>query len=342
MSSPSPRRWARLSAIALTLLVGLAACGSSDAATETAGTGGQGATDSTAAKSDEAKATGLNTSPDQDRIVPAKVDDIAAKVPAEIRDRGTLEIGVGAAGAGFPPLAFAADDNTTLIGSEPDIAVLVAGVLGLKPDIQTSSWEDLFLGIDSGKYDVAFSNVTVTEERKEKYDFATYREDNLALEAPADADWTFTKPEDLAGKTIAVGSGTNQEKILVEFAEKVKGAGLDEITIKYFQDNQAQLLALQSGQIDARFGPYPSYAYNVSVGGKTKIVGTYSGAGKSLQGLIAAMTKKDNGLVEAVNLALEHVITSGDYETVLKRWNLADEAVADSQVNPPGLPKSAQ
>src|SRR3954453_15664479 len=78
----------------------------------------------------------LNLSPDQQRIVPAKVDAAAALLPAKVRDSGKLVIGVGAAGAGFPPLAFTASENKTLIGSEPDIAVAIAGVLGLEPDLQ--------------------------------------------------------------------------------------------------------------------------------------------------------------------------------------------------------------
>jgi polar amino acid transport system substrate-binding protein len=97
-------------------------------------------------------------------------------------------------------------------------------------------------------------------------------------------------------------------------------------------------LALSSGQIDAYFGPSPTAAYHVATSGETKIVGEVSGAGASRQGLIAATTHKDNGLVEALNEALDHVIESGDYNKVLQRWNLVNEAVAHSEVNPPGLP----
>jgi polar amino acid transport system substrate-binding protein len=315
-----------------------AACGSSSSgnATTTAA-GNANATTTTAAASTSGAGT-LNLTANQNRIVPAKVDAIAAEVPDAIKKAGKLIIGVGASGAGFPPLAFAADDNKTLIGSEPDIAVLVAGVLGLTPDIQNTSWENLFIGLDAGTYDVAFSNVTDTELRKQKYDFASYRQDNLAFEVAKDANWTFTKAEDLAGKTIAVGSGTNQEKILLAYGDVVKKAGLKPITVKYFQDNNSQYLALSSGQIDGVFGPNPSLAYHVSTGGETKIVGTVSGAGATLQGLIAATTKKDNGLVKALTDALNYVIKSGDYSKVLQRWNLSNEAVSESLTNPPGLP----
>ncbi|GAA1610384.1 ABC transporter substrate-binding protein [Actinoplanes couchii] len=280
----------------------------------------------------------LNTSADQQRILPAKDDAAAALLPADVAASGKLIIGVGAAGAGFPPLAFAADDNKTLIGSEPDVAAAIASTLGLEPVLENTSWENLFIGLDSGKFQLGASNITVTEERKLKYDFVTYRLDNLAWLAKKGSGLTITKAADIAGKKVAVGSGTNQEKILVEWAEEVKAAGLPEVEIKYYQTNQATFLALGSGQIDLYLGPSPAAAYQVATVGDAEIVGTYSGAGKDLQGLIALTTKKDNGLVKAYAAALDKLIASGDYGKILDRWNLANEAVQKAEVNPPGLP----
>jgi polar amino acid transport system substrate-binding protein len=280
----------------------------------------------------------INDGPEQNRIVPAKDDAVAALVPARTAAAGKLVIGVGAAGSGFPPLAFAATDNKTLIGSEPDVAVAIAGLLGLEPVLENTSWENLFIGLDSGKFDLGASNITVTEERKLKYDFVTYRLDNLAFLARAGSGLKVTGPADVAGKKVSVSSGTNQEKILVEWSEEAVKQGLPAVDIKYYQTNQATYLALGSGQIDLHLGPNPSAAYHVATTGQTEIVGTYSGAGKDLQGLIALTTKKDNGLVKAYAAALDKLIASGDYAKILARWNLADEAVAKAEVNPPGLP----
>lgn len=313
------------SALAATvLLTGLAACAAPEEKPRPAAAG--------------APAVQINDSPDQQRIVPAKVDSIAALLPEKVRQAGTLHIGVGAAGSGAPPLEFTATDNKTLIGSEPDIAVAVAGVLGLKPQLDNTSWENLFIGLDSGKYDLGASNITVTEERKAKYDFATYRLDNLAFEAKKGATWKVTGPKDVAGKKIAVSSGTNQEKILVEWSKQAAADGLKPVDIKYYQTSQAVQLAIGSGQIDAYLGPNPGSAYRAAVSGETEVVGTYSGAGASLQGKIAITTKKDNGLIKAYGAALQELVRSGDYAKILARWNLSNEAVATIEINPPGLP----
>ncbi|MFD5583972.1 ABC transporter substrate-binding protein [Streptomyces sp. NPDC127063] len=319
-------------ATASALLAGsLAACGGdSEAATTTAAAGtvvvGQ-------VSNGAARETTLKVS---------EVKSISAELPEAIRKRGTLVVGSGTLPSGAPPLGFVGSDQKTLTGSEPDLARLVAAVLGLKPEIKRFTWENLFVGIDSGKADIGFSNITDTEERKRKYEFASYRKDDLAFEAPKSGTWTFDGDyRALAGKTVAVGAGTNQERILLEWQKRLRGEG-KQLTVKYFQDNNSTYLALASGKIDAYFGPNPNLAYHVTQTAgtprATRIAGQFSGAGETLQGLIAATAKKDSGLAKPVADAINHLIKGGQYAQWLKAWNLSNEAVPTSQINPPGLP----
>ncbi|MER6016605.1 ABC transporter substrate-binding protein [Streptomyces anulatus] len=321
----SVRRGTTLALALLTATGLLTACGASDPSTDLAAPKGQ-------------KDTGVNIGPDQDRLRGKKVAAAADLVPEAIRERGTLRLGASA--EAVPPLGFYATDDRTRIGSEIDIATLVADTLGLKPEFEQVSWENLFVGLDSSKFDGVLSNVTVTEERKEKYDFATYRLDNIAFEAKKGSGWKVKEPADVAGKTISVSSGTNQEKILVEWSEKNVEAGREPVDIKYFQKDTDYYLALQSGRIDAHLGPSPVAAYHVASAGQSEIVGQLSGAGGGLQGKIAATTKKGSGLVEAYAAAIDHIIRDGSYGKVLERWGLSGEAVEKSEINPPGLPKA--
>ncbi|MEU8033006.1 ABC transporter substrate-binding protein [Streptomyces sp. NPDC049099] len=314
-----------------TLATGLAACGGdSDAATTTdaAGSVTVGRLSNGAAK--------------QTTLKVAEVKSISAQLPASVRKSGKLTIGVGALPAGFAPLAYVGSDQKTLTGAEPDFGRLVAAVLGLKPEIRNFTWENLFVGIDSGKVDVAFSNVTDTEERKKKYEFASYRQDNLGFEVRKSSTWNFDGDyEKLAGLTVSVGSGTNQEKILLEWKKKLQSEG-KKLTVKYYPDRNGTYLALDSGRIDAFFGPNPGIAYNVAKTAgtprATRSAGTFSGAGASLQGLIAATAKKDSGLAKPIAAAVNHLIKTGQYAKWLKAYNLSNEAVTKSEINPPGLP----
>ena len=57
-----------------------------------------------------------------------------------------------------------------------------------------TAWADWPLGVASGKYEAAITNVTVTEERKEKFDFASYREDKLGFYAKEGSTITKVEP----------------------------------------------------------------------------------------------------------------------------------------------------
>ncbi|WP_280422311.1 ABC transporter substrate-binding protein [Nocardia carnea] len=280
----------------------------------------------------------FDLSPEQPtRVRTGKVDAIAARVPQTIRDRGTLVV-TGSSTTG-PPLRFYATDDRTIVGSEVDFAYLVADILGLRLDVRAADWSQNFVKIDSGEVDAFISNVTVTEERKEKYDFATYRLDNIALEIPEDDDWTYTDRKSLAGKRIGVGSGTNQEQLLVEWNESNIAEGLPAIDIAYYQQTTDYYLALSSHRIDGFLGPNPVAVYHSATSGDTKIAATLSGAGEALQAEIAVATKKDNGLIGAIHQALQYAIDNGTYQQVIDRWGLQSEAVPQSRINPPGLPK---
>ncbi|MFJ5846623.1 ABC transporter substrate-binding protein [Streptomyces sp. NPDC092903] len=327
------RRGVAASAAFASLAAGLAACGGDgDAATRT-GSAPAGTVTIGALSNGAAEETGLK--------VP-EVKSISAELPESVADRGKLVIGVGALPAGFPPLAYVGEDQKTLTGAEPDLGRLVAAVLGLEPELKNSTWENMFVGIDSGKVDVALSNVTDTEERKKKYEFASYRQDNLAFEALKKNTWNFDGDyRNLAGRTVAVSAGTNQERILLEWKAKLAKQGR-KLDVKYYQDNNATALALASGKIDLSFGPNPGIAYHIRQTAKTpnptRNAGKYSGAGATLQGLIAATAKKGSGLAKPLADAINHLIKNGQYAKWLAAWNLSNEAVPTSLIDPPGLP----
>jgi polar amino acid transport system substrate-binding protein len=281
----------------------------------------------------------------QTTLTVPEVASIRAELPKSVLDSGKLVIGVGALPAGYPPLAYVGNDQQTVTGSEPDLGRLVAAVFGLTPAVQNASWENLFVRIKSGQFNVGFSNITDTELRKQQgLDFASYRKDELGFEVLKSSSWNFAGDyENLAGKTVAVGSGTNQEKILLEWQHKLQTEGKT-LNIRYFNDQNSTNLALQSGRVDANFAANPGVQYHVAqdanTPNSTRSAGTYSGAGTALQGLIAATTAHGNGLVKAVSDAINYLIQHGQYATLLATYNLANEAVATSEANPPGLPLS--
>jgi polar amino acid transport system substrate-binding protein len=282
----------------------------------------------------------IDLSPEQPGRPHTNRDERAiALLPKDVRlvTPGTLTV---ATAPSNPPLSAYATDSRTPVGSEPDFASLLAEALGLKLVLLPVAWAEWPLGLQSGKYDAVISNVTVTEERKLKFDFSTYRKDDLGFHVASNSPITSIKePKDVAGLRIIVSSGTNQEKILLEWDRQNVANGLKPVEIQYYNDQALRDLALQSGRADAVLGPNAHGAYRASLDGKIRLAGTVSG-GWPRTAEIAVATRKDSGLAEAFTAAINGLIADGTYAKVLQRWNLESEGIERSLTNPPGLPRT--
>ncbi|WP_312252856.1 ABC transporter substrate-binding protein [Stenotrophomonas sp.] len=235
------------------------------------------------------------------------------------------------------PLADYGSDSKRVIGVEPDIAQLIADGLGLKLVLVPVAWADWPLGLESGKYDAVLSNVTVTEERKKKFDFSSYRFDLLGIYTRTDGPiQKIEKPADVAGLKVVVGASTNQDQILRHWDQQNIAAGLKPVEYQYFDDAVVGRLAVITGRADVSFEPNATGAYSAR-DGKVRRVGLFPG-GWPDSAAISATTRKGSGLANAITQALNTQIESGTYAQALQRWNLAEEAVPQSQTNPPGLP----
>ncbi|WP_422936290.1 ABC transporter substrate-binding protein [Sinomonas sp. P47F7] len=302
--------WAA-SAVVLVVLAGCADPGAQAA-------GGASATPSNGAQ--------YNLSPDQNRIRDQKDPAAAAKVPATVSADGKLTV---ATTGGSIPLSFQATDNRTLVGSEIDIAQLVADKLGLELDLQQTSWESWPLKTQSGAYEAVFSNVGINSDRAKLFDFSTYRAAYMGFEAKKTATFTVSGADDISGKKVAVGSGTNQEKILLAWNKDLATRGKAPAELQYFASDADTILALSAGRIDLNLAPYPSVVYRAATRDDLKVVGKVN-AGWPNETLVAATTKRGNGLAEAITAALNSAIADGSYAKVLARWGLTDEAVPQS------------
>lgn len=250
---------------------------------------------------------------------------------------GRLTVAINPAGG--PPLTSYATDTHTVVGADADIASVLADALGLWLDLVPTAWADWPLGLASGKYDAVISNVGVTEQRKEKFDFSTYRAGlHGFFVATNSAVGAIKEPKDSAGLRIIVGAGTNQERILLEWSRQNVAAGLKPLLLQYYDDQPTGLLALASGRADVIVQPHAQLVFLAARDRTIRRVGTLS-AGWPLRSDVAVTTRKGAGLAEALTVAINELIENGTYAKVLARWGLEEEALARSETNPPGLPK---
>lgn len=237
----------------------------------------------------------------------------------------------------LPFSAYAADGRTP-IGLDPDIAQLLADSLGRRLELVPVAWADWPLGLQGGRFDLVIADLTVTEERKQKFDFSTYLNDTLGLYVPSTSRIVaISDPKDMAGLRIIVGAGTSEEQVLLRWNRQNIAAGLKPVALQYHDDDVVLYLALAAGRADAYLSSNSMAAYNAR-DGRTRLVGTFAG-GWPHAAEVAVASRKDSGIAAAVTAALNGLMAKGLYARVLARWNLQSEALRLSRTNPPGLPK---
>lgn len=114
----------------------------------------------------------------------------------------------------YPPMESVPDGATDPVGFEVDMMKEIASRLGLTCEYLPAQKFDTIIATikEGGKADVGASSFTITDERKEEVDFTdSFMDSNQALVTRTDATDTTEDALNVAGKKIAVQSGTTGE-----------------------------------------------------------------------------------------------------------------------------------
>ena len=102
----------------------------------------------------------------------------------------------------FPPFEFT-DANGDFVGIDVDIINAIAEDQGISIDLQSLGFDAALLAVQSGQADGIIAGCSITDERKETFDFSEpYYTADVTVAVAADSD--IKSFEDLAGKTVAV------------------------------------------------------------------------------------------------------------------------------------------
>jgi polar amino acid transport system substrate-binding protein len=152
-------------------------------------------------------------------------------LPGQLFAAGAEKTVVVATDATWPPMEML-DANKNIIGFEIDFMKAVAKEGGFKVEFKNTAWDGIFGGLEIGKYDAIISSVTITDERKKKYDFSVpYINAGQLLVAPKTLKGVKSLA-DLKGKKVGAQIGTTGAMEV----QKVKGVELknyDEIGLAF-------------------------------------------------------------------------------------------------------------
>ena len=145
---------------------------------------------------------------------------------------GTLKV---ATEGTFLPFSYYNDKNE-LVGYDVDVARAVAEKLGLKIEFLTAPWDAMLAAFDAGKADAVFNQVSITDERKKKYEYSVpYTVVYGAIIVHKDNN-DIKSFEDLKGKKNADSATSN-------WAQVAKKYGAQNVTVDSFAKSMELLIA---------------------------------------------------------------------------------------------------
>ncbi len=257
----------------------------------------------------------------------AKVDEIAALLPAEVAASGKLTIG---ASTDYAPAEFRGEDLTTPIGYDVDLGKAIGKVLGLEAEVIDGEFASLIPGIGS-TYNIGISSFTIRPDRIEQANMIAYISVGSSYAVPTGNPDGFN-PDDVCGTTIAVQIGTWQEEELTTFNADCQAAGQEPITVLPYTRQSEATTNVVGKKADAFYADSTVADYATALtNGQLEVVGGIRDA--SPQGIVVA--KDDPALTEAVQRAMQHLMDDGTWAKILDSWGInAEAALTTAELNP--------
>ena len=214
-----------------------------------------------------------------------------------------------ASDSSFAPFVFQ-DSNNKYTGIDMDLIKAIAKDQGFTIEITNPGFDAALNAVQSGQADGMIAGMSVTDARKETFDFSEpYYTANAILAIKETR--TITSYKDLKGKTVGVKNGTASQTFLTKSQSKY------DYKIKTFADASSMYDSLNSGSVDAVMDDEPVVKYSISQGQKLKtpIKGTPIGD-------TAFAVKKGSNpeLIQMFNNGLANIKKNGQYQKILDKY----------------------
>lgn len=287
--------------VSLGMAMSLAACGSSAENTSAPA-------ETTTAPADTVETTqAASTTETTASSTEAATDAAALTAEVTTIKDGTLMVGVE---IGYPPMEYFDTDGATPIGFDVEVANALADYLGLDLELVDTSWDGIFAGVDTGKYDCIISCVSITDERKEQFNLTKpYVSNHTVLIVPNDSE--IDSMEALNGHSTAVQAETTADDYMKEHSAEL-GTELFQYdkVINCFDD-------LKTGRTDSVFTDSVVAAYYL--GDEASNYKTVW-ENDELEPIGICLKKGNDGLTQAIDDALDALSADGTLGTIAEKY----------------------
>jgi len=223
----------------------------------------------------------------------------------------------------YPPMEYSDPNNPgTYIGADVDLATALAKAMGLKSaDVTKGTFDSLIPSLDAGRYDVLMSSMNDTPDRAKKVDFVDYMTATMGILVDKSSSIHANDFSGMCGHSVAVQRGTVEQ-------DDLKAANAhcsSKITILSYSADTDAFQAFAAGHADAYSGDLPVVANYIKLHSSSYRMAGASISAHANYGI--AVPKNKTQLKAALVSALAKIRASGQYLTILKKWNVQGAAL---------------
>jgi len=224
-------------------------------------------------------------------------------------DASASKVYMIAADTTFAPFEFENDEGN-MVGIDLDLLAAIAEDQGFEYKLQAVGFSAAVTSLEAGESDAVIAGMSITDERKEKYDFSDpYYDSGVGMGVLKDSG--ITSYEDLRGKQVATKMGTEGNSFAESIQEEYG------FTIVQFEDSSTMYQDVLSEASVACFEDYPVLGYEISRGLEMTLPLDME-KGNSYG--FAVMKDENQDLLEMFNKGLENLKSSGKYDEILNTY----------------------
>ena len=236
---------------------------------------------------------------------------LSTKVQAET----TVKI---ASDSAYAPFEFQ-NDQKKWVGIDVDIMNEVAKINDWKVEMTYPGFDAALQNLKAGKVDGVIAGMTITDERKETFDFSNpYYTSALTIATAKNSD--IKDYSQLKGKAVGAKNGTAAQTWLQENQKKYG------YTIKTYADGVHMFAALTSGNIAGAMDEVPVISYAIKQGQDLAMnfpsISLSGGYG------FAVMKGENKNLIDGFNKALAQMKSNGEYDKILEKYGVTSSKKA--------------
>ncbi|MCF0259172.1 MAG: transporter substrate-binding domain-containing protein [Erysipelotrichaceae bacterium] len=210
----------------------------------------------------------------------------------------------------FPPFEFSSPENK-LIGIDVDLLDAIAEDQKFAYELRSVGFDEAMKAVQNNEADGILAGMSITEGRKDKFDFsAPYYDSEIAV-AVAKKSGIKTL-NDLKGQKVAVKAGTEGEEYAKSLAKDY------DLEIVEFKDSPSMYQDVVDGNTAACFEDYPVMAFNIQQGTKLVIPEGLTADGNSYG--FAVKKGENQELLNMFDQGLQNVKDSGLFDRIVKKY----------------------